>query len=158
MAIALFPLAFLSIFHILGGAGLGVALRGLRRKRIREGVRENLVLIIWSLLFGGLPLAMGLAYPGLFFFQILELGGACLVAFLYWDRIRELLGNTNLLLILFGGIFFSTGCGIGALLLKTGEVLRAVLVALPAGGLGLGLVVFGLYRSFFVPTDAEDES
>lgn len=156
MDVLLIQLVFLSLFHILGGGGLGVALRGIRGAPLLTGIRENLNLIIWALLFGGLPLVMGLANPVLLFIQILELVGACLVTLFFWDRIRELLGSANVLLILIGGIFFSAGCGTSGLLLKGGEILTAGLIGLLAGGVGLALIAFGLYRTFST-SDVEDE-
>ncbi len=51
-------LGFLSIFHILGGIGLGYALRQILARQLNP---LPLFFIIWGSMFGGLPLIMGIA-------------------------------------------------------------------------------------------------
>jgi len=105
--------AFLSLFHILGGGVLGVAMRGLQA-------------------------------PWLLPFQLLELAVVFGVTFFFWDRIRELFGKPELIKIVFGGVFFVTGCAAGGMLLKAGEIPMAAVFGLVFGGVGLAFILPGM--------------
>jgi hypothetical protein len=100
--------AFLSLFHILGGGVLGVAMRGLRlRPAGTRGCGINVGLTIWALGFGCAPLFIGLQAPWLFPFQLLELAVVFCVTFFFWDRIRELFGKPEMLKIALAACFSS---------------------------------------------------
>lgn len=145
-------LAFLSLFHLLGGAGLGVALRPLRL----DGP-VNTGLAIWGAMFGGLPLFASIGAPWLLPFQLIEVTAAGLLAFFFWDRAQELLGKPNIGLILFGGIFFMVGSGAAGMLIKERDYGMAALFGTLFGGLGLAILLWGLRRLVGSPPDAEDE-
>jgi hypothetical protein len=151
-------LAFLSIFHVLGGGGLGVALRPLRtRSGGTQDDRVSVPLAIWGLMFGGIPLLMAVEVPWLLPLQLLEMVVGFLATFLFWDHIRELLGQGYVLLILFGGVFFMAGSAASGMLLKEGDLWKGLLIGMLFGGLGLGMVILGLRRTFRPPPDPDDE-
>ncbi len=151
-----FILAFLSIFHILGGGALGVALRAVRtRPAGTRGCGVNLGLVIWGLMFGGFPLLMGLAAPILLPLQMLEIVVAFLVTFFFWDRIRDLFAKSNVMLALFGGIFFTVGCSAAGFLIKQKEWLMALLFGGLCGGLGAVILVLGIKQTLNPPADED---
>lgn len=144
--------AFLSLFHILGGGVLGVAMRGLRlRPAGTRGCGINVGLTIWALGFGCAPLLIGLQAPWLFPFQLLELAVVFCVTFFFWDRIRELFGNPEMLKIAFGGLFFVAGCAAAGMLLKAGEIPMAAVFGLVFGGVGLALILTGMRKMLEPP-------
>lgn len=148
----------LSIFHLLGGGGLGVALRPLRaRLRGDEGGKVNVPLAVWGLMFGGIPLLMSVEVPWLMPIQLMETVVAFLATFLFWDRIRDLLSQRDVLLVLFGGVFFVVGSAAGSLTLKDGDLWRGSLIGVFFGGSGLGLLIWGLVRILRPPADLGDE-
>lgn len=150
--------AFLSLFHLLGGGGLGLAFRPLRtRPAGSRGCGVNTWLAIWGLAFGGIPLLMAVETPWLLPVQLFEMLLAFFVTFFFWDRIRELLGRTNVLIVLVGGVFFMAGSAATGILLKEGDLLLAAGVGVLFGGFGLALVLWGLRRILKSPPDAEDE-
>ena len=149
---SLLVLAFLSLFHILGGAGLGAALRPLR-----DGGKVNVGLAVWGAMFGGIPLLMSIEVPWLLPLQLFEIGAAGLLTLLYWERIQELLGNTAVLLILFGGVFFMAGSGAAGMLIKQRDYGTAALFGGLFGGLGLLVLLLGLRRLVTPPSDSEGE-
>lgn len=144
-------LAFLSLFHLLGGGGLGVALRPLR-----SAGSINVGLAIWGAMFGGIPLFMSIEALWLLPIQLFEIAAAGLLAFFYWDRIQELFGNTNVWLILFGGIFFMVGSMAAGMLIKERDYAMAALFGVLFGGLGLAVLLWGLRRLVASPPDVED--
>jgi hypothetical protein len=144
-------IAFLSVFHLLGGAAVGVALW-----ELRVNGKANTMLLIWGLLFGGLPLAAGLGWPIMLPFQLGELVVAGGVTFFFWDRIRDLVSQTGVIVTLFGGVFFLVGCGAVSLLIHQREFLMAIVFGLSFGGVGLGGLVYGLRRTFNPPADGDE--
>ncbi len=134
--------------------GLGVALRGLRdRPAGGKGCGINLGLAVWGLMFGGLPLLMGLQEPGLLVVQLLVLVAACLATFFFWERIRELFSNTGVILTTLGGVFFVAGCLAAGLLLKQSDYLMALLFGLLFGGFGGAMIYLGLRMTLFPPAE-----
>lgn len=71
----LIALAFLSLFHLIGGGVMGMALRGWRSRSV------NWMLVVWALGFGGLPLLFAFAAPWLLPVQLLELATAFCITF-----------------------------------------------------------------------------
>ena len=135
-----------------------MALRPLRdRWSGGEAGKVSIPLVVWGLMFGGIPLLMAVEVPWLLPLQLLEMVVAFLAAFFFWDRIRELLGQGYVLLILFGGVFFMVGSAASGMLLKEGDLWKGLLIGLLFGGLGLGMVILGLRRTFRPPPDPEDE-
>jgi hypothetical protein len=117
----------------------------------------NMPLAIWGSLFGGIPLLMAAEAPWLLPVQLLEMAIAFVATFLFWDRIRELLGQGSVLLVLFGGLFFMVGSAASGLLLRDGNLWKGLLIGVLFGGSGLGLVAWGLLRVFRPPLDPGDE-
>lgn len=146
----LIVLAFLSIFHVVGGGGLGVALRGFRQG---EG---SVPLVIWALLFSGIPLLMGLGIPWIWLIQLSEMLIACVVTFFFWDRICAVMGKSSVLLVLCGGIVFVVGSAVAGLLLKQGDYVPALAFGLLFVVVGLLFVYFGLRTLFKPPANWEE--
>jgi hypothetical protein len=95
--------------------------------------------------------------PWLLPLQLLEMAVSFLAAFFFWDRIRELLGQGNVLLVLFGGVFFMVGSAASGLLLRDGNLWKGLLIGMLFSGLGLGLVILGLLRIFRPSPDLDDD-
>jgi hypothetical protein len=145
-------IAFLSVFHILGGAAVGIALRD-----VRLGDKPNMMLLIWGLLFGGLPLAAAIGSPIILPFQLGELILAGGSTFFFWDRMQELLEQTGVVVILLAGVFFLVGCGAVGLLVQQREFLTAFLFGLTFGGAGLGGLVYGIRRTLNPPVEKDED-
>ncbi len=120
-----------------------------------EAGKVNVPLAVWGALFSGIPLLMSVTVRWLLPLQLLETAVAFLVAFFFWDRIRDVLGHGYVLLILFGGIFFMVGSAASSMLLKEGNLWKGLLIGLLFGGLGLGMVILGLRRTFRPPDPGE---
>jgi hypothetical protein len=144
-------IAFLSVFHLLGGAAVGVALW-----ELRVAGKPNTMLLVWGLLFGGLPMAAGAGWPVILPFQLGEFLLAGGTTFFFWDRIRDLVSQTGVVVTLFGGVFFLVGCGAVSMLLGQREFLMAIVFGVSFGGVGLAGLVYGLKRTLNPPAD-EDE-
>lgn len=146
-----FPIAFLSLFHLLGGAAVGIALWDLRL-----GHEPNKMLLVWGLLFGGLPMLAALGWPAMLPFQLGEFVLAAGVTCFFWDRIRDLVGQTGVIVTLLGGVFFVSGCAAVGLLLPQREYLMAALFGVLFGGVGLAGLVFGLRQTLHPPADGDE--
>ncbi len=151
-------LAFLSLFHILGGGVLGVVMRGWRmRPAETRGCGMNVGLMIWALGFGCAPLFLGLQTPRLLPFQLLELAVVFCVTFFFWDRIRESFAKPEMIKIVFGGVFFVAGCAAGGMLLEARETLMAAVFGLIFGGIGLAFILPGMRNMLKPPTGPKEE-
>jgi len=121
-------LAFLSLFHVIGAAGLGYGLRRVWNwLRGREaGGGNTLFLIVWGAGFGGIPFFFGLnlarlGEPVVFLGEVLIWGSAFLVALLAWDEVMEWLRpflHPDVFLIAFGGIFMLAGAAAGSFIVR----------------------------------------
>ncbi|MBN1318794.1 MAG: hypothetical protein JXA42_25160, partial [Anaerolineales bacterium] len=118
---------------------------------------DSIFFIVWGAMFGGIPLLIGLSFRGLFLAQVLVLFAAFLTTFFFWDRIREMLNKPGIMLTLFGGIFFVSGCAALGLLINIGENGMSALFGLVFCGLGGFLVYFGLKKLFGPPDSLDDE-
>ena len=148
-------LSFLSLFHVIGAAGLGYGLRGVWNwLRGKEGGRGNaLFLIVWGAGFGGIPFFFGLdlarqGKPAVFLGEVLVWGSTFLVALLAWDEVMEWLRpflHPDVFLVAFGGIFMLAGAAAGSFIVREDP-----LFALLFGGLFVvigGVIYFaGLRR------------
>jgi len=143
---------FLSLFHIVGAAVLGNALRGLWRN-LREGNLEgcrSAFLVVWGAMFGCLPFAFGISLMSqergmrlLLLGQILVWTSAFLGVLLAQKALRKALEpflHQETLLMLFGGVFVVVGVGVVSFMVREGE-----LGGLLAGGFStlIGAAVFG---------------
>jgi len=109
-----FLLAFLSLFHIIGGTVFGSTLKKMHQDGL-SGVRNSGCLLIWGVMFGGMPLAFGLtefAESGiiwLFPAQLTIFAGAILITYLFGTYIKSILDQKSIKLMAGGGFFFIAG-------------------------------------------------
>ena len=54
-------LGFMALFHVIGGAAMGIGARQWRIAWSTKGVRALPFLLLWGAFFGGIPLIFGLA-------------------------------------------------------------------------------------------------
>lgn len=148
-------LAFLSLFHVLGGGAIGMAFRDIRLGN--KGCRDSFFFIVWGSMFGGIPLFFGISAPTLFPIQVLILLVSFFATFFFWDQIKDILGKTAIMTMIVGGVFFVVGCAAVGFLVKTGDLIMAILFGLVFGGLGGVLVYIGFRKSQEPPNDQEDE-
>ena len=148
-------LAFLSIFHLLGGAAIGFSVRGILRGKPSL---VSLFMIVWGAMFGCMPFAIGASL-----FIALEAphwiaaeAGVLLVALiasaLIPDTLLETLKSPAVSAIAFGGLFMLVGLGVGAV-----TMMHEPLLALLFGGsfTGAGALVFftGVKKIFAPPEE-----
>jgi hypothetical protein len=134
-------LAFVSIFHIIGGIAIGSTVRNLRKGLGGRGI----FFLIWGAGFGCMPLVVGAGMFAqahaiyLFAVEVLVLVGAIGVTAFFPDWMLETFKSAEVMNIWMGGLFFFVGVGAGAAMLKT-EPLFALLF----GGAfaGAGALVF----------------
>jgi hypothetical protein len=143
---------FLSVFHIIGAATMGSALRdawrGLHGEKIN--VISTIIFVIWSAIFGCMPFFFGLRYalvgsqPLFLLGEIAVWSSAFLLILLARDRVSDFLRTFqqgDVSLITLGGVSFI----IGAALVALGQRWLS-------GGLflivGAAFVASGLWRLF----------
>jgi hypothetical protein len=148
---------FLSLFHIVGAAVLGDALRELWHG-LREGDVSGCQLmfkIIWATMFGGLPFLFGIQFAssedGTILFLVGEVvvwTAALVTTLLAKQAIRKALGpfmSQEILLMLFGGSFLLTGVALMSFLTREDRIDRLL-----TGGIfalvGAAVFGFGLWR------------
>ena len=144
MADIIGQLVFLSIFHAVGGAALGITLRGWVNDPSHKEV-GRLFFLVWGGMFGCMPLLFGLEYGlPMLAAQVAVLLSAIAVPFFWLDRLRELFSNQNLVLTGVGGIFLVAGLAAGGFLLREGQWLPAALFGVPFVSMGGGIFFYGL--------------
>jgi hypothetical protein len=136
-------LAFISIFHVLGGGALGLTLRSLRK-----GINfTKIFLLVWGTMFGCMPLAIGVQnfaqanMTYLFVAEILVLIGAIGVTAFIPDWILDTFKSPEVMTIGAGGLFFFIGVAVGGATIKTDPIF-----ALLFGGVFAGAGALLLYR------------
>jgi len=135
-----FLLAFLLPFHVGGGAAIGVALHRLFRGGIRlDGLGNNAFLLIWGLLFGGMPLVFGLNQGWFFGLQLAIFVGTIAVVAVGYEWLRELYRQPGMFIASFGLAFLLIGASIVITSLQEGDA-AAPLFGLVFGGVG-GLIL-----------------
>jgi len=126
---ALTILGFLSIFHIIGGVAVGVGLRKWRSAWKSQLSRTPPFLLLWGILFGGMPLIFGLAggLRSIFVAQAVILLASVAVTFWFFDPLKEMLSHQYMFLIAFGGVFIVVGVIVGGLMIRTETGWQALL-------------------------------
>lgn len=140
-------LAFVSIFHILGGGALGLTFRGLRK-----GFDfSKIFFLVWGTGFGCMPLAIGAQTFSegnvmyLFVLEVLILVGAVLVTALIPDWMLDTFKSQDVMAVGMGGLFFFIGIVVGGALLKS-DPLMALLFGGAFAGSG-GLLLYSRLRT-----------
>lgn len=141
-----FLLGFLSLFHIVGGSVVGATLRNMRQAGL-SGVTNQGCLLVWGVMFGGLPLLFGLAafreYGDWWLLptQITILIATILIVFLLGSSLREMLGQESVKWL-----------GAGGFLAITGMLTASILMGQKLGWWGavFGLVFVGAGVAIFV--------
>ncbi len=143
-------LAFLCIFHLIGGAVLGGTIRQWLHGRFGC---NSLFLIVWGSLFGLIPLLLGFttfAAHGDFLFVGLEIAaivGAVLVVALTPDWFVQSFDSTHIAPVAMGGLFFLIGIGIFIALIGTEPIVALIFLGAFGGG-GIIALVSGLRAVF----------
>lgn len=120
------PIAFFSLFHVIGGAALGITLRGWVNNPTRENLFGRFFFLIWGGMFGCIPLAIGIE-NGTMAVQIVILLIAIVVPFIWLDHLREMVSDKNVVMVGFGGIFLIAGLVAGGAMFREREWLFAAL-------------------------------
>lgn len=150
------PLAFLSIFHVIGGAALGLTVRGWVDNPTRENLGGRIFLLVWGGMFGCMPLTFGLQEePRLLIAQLAVLLTAFAVPYFWRDRLRELASEQYIVMLVFGGIFLLAGLIAGSFMIREGEWLVALLFGGIFSLVGGGIFFGGLKQLFGDPPDDE---
>jgi hypothetical protein len=148
------PLAFLSIFHVIGGAALGATVRAWLDSPTRQNLGRHVFFLIWGGMFGCMPLAFGLQEGGwMVVAQSAVLVTAFAVPFFWRDRLRELASQQFIIMLVFGGVFLVAGLVAGGAMLREGEWLVALLFGGIFSLVGGGIFFGGLKQLFSDPAD-----
>ncbi len=149
MSDALRLLGFLSIFHILGGIAIGVALR-----RLLVGNGSNFIFfLLWGGVFGGLPFVIGInefLQEGMVYFVIVQLivfCGAILITVFFPAWMFESINSPSNVAIAFGGLFMLIGFGVAASMVGQ-DTFNALIIACLFGGSGAFMFIRGLVSLF----------
>jgi hypothetical protein len=148
------PIAFISIFHVIGGAALGITLRGWANNPTRENLFRRAFFLVWGGMFGCMPLVFGVE-NGTLAVQVVVLLIAIAVPFFWLDRLREMFSDQNVVLVGFGGIFLIAGLVAGGALLREREWLFAALFGGIFSLVGGGIFFAGL-RNLLRGTPGEE--
>ena len=101
-------LAFLSIFHLIGGIALGMTFNRIVRERRLGG--QSIFFIVWGGMFGCMPLTFGSqSEPWVLAAQIGILALAIGIPFAIGGSLREGFQLKGVQNVLFGGIFLVVG-------------------------------------------------
>lgn len=116
-------LGVLSVFHIVGGAALGLALRQWCGARARGAPWTPSLLFWWGPLFGGLPLLFGLvtAEWGILAAQVVILAASVAIAFWLSEPLKEALGRRYLFFTILGLVFMLVAALVSWLMLRGGS-------------------------------------
>jgi len=135
-------LAFLCLFHIVGGVVFGTTLRGLSR-RING---RSVFLLVWSLFFGGAPLLMFLQSDWPWWVHATRaavLLGSAVLGFFLKDSLQGLLQQGHVVTMILGGVFMTAGAGLVASRIVAEEFPLGLLMGSIFFLVGLGIFVIG---------------
>ena len=145
-ASALFPIAFLSLFELIGGLVLGGTMQKIARSRfLPRMIASQTFILVWGVIFAGIPLVAGGNSFGLlaFLIQAAILSAAWVFGFFFLDRIHELVAVPWLWFAGFGGIFTVVGAATSFLTAPKDAAL-ALILGTSFGGVGVVFLVIGL--------------
>jgi len=136
-------LAFLSLFHIVGGLVFGTTLRGFSRRITARSV----FLLGWSLFFGGTPLFMYLQSDCPWWVpatQVVVLFGSVVLGFVLKDSLQGLLQQGHIVSMILGGVFMIAGAGLVASRIVAEDFPLGLLMGSIFFLVGLAIFVLGL--------------
>jgi hypothetical protein len=145
----LFLLGFLSLFHIIGGIVIGSTLKKMRQAGL-AGVANGGCLLIWGIMFGGIPLAFGateLARSGIMWLlptQLLILFGSIVITFLFGASLSDLLNQGSIKYMVGGGFFVVSGALAATILGREAEWWMSALFCILFCGVGIAMFIRGL--------------
>ncbi len=145
----IFTLAFVCLFHVIGGAAIGATVRGWLRGHF---ACNSSFMIVWGAIFGGVPLSLGysLLVPrgGILFFgiELAVLIGSIFVIALVPDWFVQSFDGRAIAPVAFGGLFLLCGLAVAAASFTSSPV-----TAIVVGGLFVGVggfvFIWGLVRA-----------
>ena len=142
----LFLLGFMSLFHIIGGSVIGSTLKKMRQ----AGAANGGCLLIWGVMFGGIPLAFGaaeLAQSGVVWMlpaQLLIFLGSIVITFLFGSSLKDMLNQESIKFMAAGGFFLVGGILAATILMHEEEGLMSGIFGFLICGAGTLLFVRGL--------------
>jgi hypothetical protein len=142
-----FLLAFLLPFHVTGGAAVGVALRGVLQDDFAlSNVFRQGFLLVWGLMFGGIPLLLGLSegVGWLVAFQLCAFLGTIALVAVFHPWLRELYSQPGMMVGTFGLVFLVIGVGVG-FTFPGEENSVGLILALAFGGTGAVITAVGIW-------------
>ncbi len=113
-------LGVLSVFHIIGGAALGLALQRWRAVRSKGEPWTPPLVFWWGPLFGGMPLLFGLvtAEWGILAAQVVIFVASVAIAFWLSEPLKEALGRRYLFFTILGLVFMLVAALVSWLMLR----------------------------------------
>lgn len=142
-----FVLSLVAPFHVAGGAALGIALRNLFQDGFKlSGIFQQGFFLVWGSMFGGIPLAFGLALGvgWVIALQLCIFVGTIAFVMVRYSWLRALYGQPGMLVATFGLGFFVVGIAVGSLLADA-EAPTGLLLALIFGGIGAVIIGIGVW-------------
>ena len=139
-----FLIAFLMPFHVGGGVAIGVALhRIIQAGFALRQFRDDFFLLLWGVLFGGLPLVFGLT-AGASWVIVLQLAlflGSAVVVVWRYEWLRDLYRQPGMFVATFGLLFAIVGLSLTASMLSEGTSEGLLIGSVFAGTGGLMFLV-----------------
>ena len=126
-------LGFICIFNLIGGIVIGLVLRGVMHGKFSC---NTIFLLIWGVLFGGMPLLFGAeefqkGAPLFLLVQVAAFGLPIVIVALISDEFFETLRSPNIASIAIGGAFLLIGI---AILVTNSFEIKTLQEKLVAGG------------------------
>jgi len=116
-----FLIAFLMPFHVAGGAAIGAALHRIIQAGLSpRHIRDNFFLLLWGVLFGGLPLVFGLTAGGdwVVVLQIILFLGSVVIVAWRCEWLQDLYRHPGMFVATFGLVFATIGLALTASMLS----------------------------------------
>lgn len=140
-------LSLLVPFHVAGGAALGIALRNLFQGGFKPSkIFQHGFFLVWGSMFGGIPLAFGLALGAgwVIALQLCIFVGTIAFVILRYPWLRDLYSQPGMFVATFGLGFFVVGIAVGSLLTDA-EAPIGLLLALIFGVTGAVITGIGVW-------------
>lgn len=152
-----FLLAFLSIFHAIGAAAIGNAVRGwwqMIRGQENISLIQSVFFVIWGGIFGCVPFGLGAdpTLPNWFLPAELLVWVVAFVGIgIFGKTVLQYLkplANIHVFLMAFGGIFLASGLLAGWSAFSQGEIWLGLILGVVFAIIGIGMFALGLSGLF----------